>query len=302
MYSIKAVSSMTGLNVETLRAWERRYQVVEPRRDHNGRRVYSESEIELLTLLNLARQQGHSISKMAVLPVEQLKALIKAKNDPQLETFSELQKMVVAGLKRYEISSCENLLRKALISMSPLEFSQQFLSPLLQSVGQLWHLGEITIAQEHLFSECVKRLVLSWTNNMNFNSGNVGKIIFTTPTGEQHEFGILLSCLIAASQGFECYYLGPDLPYGEIINAQKQLQANIILLSLINTPVASDTSEQLSCLVEKLTSNSELWIGGAGAKHLKESGTIDKSFHYISDLSHLNMRLNHQAIHGQSSP
>jgi DNA-binding transcriptional MerR regulator len=35
-YSIKAVAEATGLTVETLRAWERRYRVIQPKLAHGG--------------------------------------------------------------------------------------------------------------------------------------------------------------------------------------------------------------------------------------------------------------------------
>ncbi len=65
MYSIKAVTALTGLGAETLRAWERRYQAIVPRRDENGRRSYSQLDLERLTLLANLTRQGHAISKVS---------------------------------------------------------------------------------------------------------------------------------------------------------------------------------------------------------------------------------------------
>jgi MerR family transcriptional regulator, light-induced transcriptional regulator len=66
-FSIKAVAQATGLTVETLRAWERRYDVVHPNRDGSGRRTYSASDVARLRLLRSATELGHTISRLAEL-------------------------------------------------------------------------------------------------------------------------------------------------------------------------------------------------------------------------------------------
>jgi MerR family transcriptional regulator, light-induced transcriptional regulator len=64
-YPIKVVSQMTGLSVHVIRAWEKRYNVVEPDRTETNRRLYSEEDIEKLKLLNDALHLGHHIGGIA---------------------------------------------------------------------------------------------------------------------------------------------------------------------------------------------------------------------------------------------
>ena len=52
LYSIQFVANVTGINPHTIRAWEKRYGVTNPVRDKNGRRLYSDNEIQRLDLLN----------------------------------------------------------------------------------------------------------------------------------------------------------------------------------------------------------------------------------------------------------
>ena len=76
MYSIKAVSQATGLTVETLRAWERRYRIVVPQRDASGRRVYGPEDVIRLRRLFEATRRGHPISRLAQLDDDAITALI----------------------------------------------------------------------------------------------------------------------------------------------------------------------------------------------------------------------------------
>ena len=56
-YPIRAVSKLTGISVDTLRAWERRYAVVDPERDERGR-LYSDADVERLRLLRQAVERA----------------------------------------------------------------------------------------------------------------------------------------------------------------------------------------------------------------------------------------------------
>src|SRR5512134_2686564 len=76
MYSIKAVSQATGLTVETLRAWERRYRAVVPVRDDLGRRVYRAEDVLRLRRLREATDRGHPIGRLVHLDDTSLAGLL----------------------------------------------------------------------------------------------------------------------------------------------------------------------------------------------------------------------------------
>ena len=63
-YPIRAVSRLTGISIDTLRAWERRHDAVTPVRDERGR-MYTDADVARLRLLRQAVEQGHSIGRLA---------------------------------------------------------------------------------------------------------------------------------------------------------------------------------------------------------------------------------------------
>ena len=72
-YKIGAVSRITGIGSETLRAWERRYNAVTPSRTASGDRNYSRDDVAKLLLLKSLVDAGISIGTIASLSHEQLK-------------------------------------------------------------------------------------------------------------------------------------------------------------------------------------------------------------------------------------
>ncbi|OQK16027.1 MerR family transcriptional regulator [Methyloprofundus sedimenti] len=293
MYTIKTVATMTGINTETLRAWERRYAAVIPERDGQGRRRYSQEDVERLILLANATRQGFTIGKISGQSKVQLQALL-AKNEVLPANNNEaLFAGIMAALTEYQMGRCEELLKRALIAMEPLNYVCDVLLPSLQRVGQLWHDGKLSIAQEHMFTACVKRIILSMINNMQLSfSDNTPRIIFATLSGENHEFGILLSSLLAVSQRCNCFYIGTDLPWQELLIASEKIQPAIITLSIVNYPPWTNVIGDLTSLANELPRNIQLWIGGSGADFLFEQQQLPERYIYTSSLNDFNARIN----------
>src|SRR3954468_20227311 len=77
-YPVRLVASRTGLSPHVLRAWERRYGVVNPTRSEGGQRLYSDLDIERLLRLRRLAERGHSIGRIGTLGVSELVELEKA--------------------------------------------------------------------------------------------------------------------------------------------------------------------------------------------------------------------------------
>lgn len=67
VYRIGAVARLTGIPADTLRIWERRYQLVEPQRTEKGGRLYTQDDVTRLTMIKTLVDQGHAISTVAAL-------------------------------------------------------------------------------------------------------------------------------------------------------------------------------------------------------------------------------------------
>jgi len=139
MYSIKAITSLTGLTAETLRAWERRYDCITPARNDTGRRSYNQNDLEKLKLLVNLTRNGHAISKIAHLDCDQLRLFQNQTQPGNDQKQSSLFNELVEALQQYRIERCEQLLKRALLAHEPLQYARDILLPALHLIGQLWH-------------------------------------------------------------------------------------------------------------------------------------------------------------------
>ncbi|MGY6274567.1 MerR family transcriptional regulator [Methylomonas sp. MgM2] len=268
MYSIKAITTLTGLTPETLRAWERRYQCITPQRNTSGRRSYSQTDLEKLKLLVALTKNGHPIGKLAKFSSEQLRQFLQQTPEQNDLQQANLFNQIIGSLQNYQIEQCEYLLKRALLAYEPLDYARNVLLPALHRVGQLWHESKINVAQEHMFSSCVKRIVLTMVNNLHQPSKRNPSMLFATPSGEMHEFGILLACMIAAAQQYTCYFVGADLPGADIVDASAHLHPDIIVIGMVATPPEQQTLRHLAHIIDFGNANkTQIWLAGSGAEY-----------------------------------
>ncbi len=243
-YSIKAVSRISGLSEFVIRAWEKRYNAVEPSRTDTNRRIYSEEDIEKLNLLREATQNGHSIGNIADLSIDALKGLVGAKKvnnkieNPTLNNnkgYSDHLEICLDAIKNLNGEKLERELLKASVNLSQPVLFEKLLIPLLEKIGENWQEGGYRVVNEHMASTIIGGFLSNLRENFKIPN-TAPKILFATPMGQHHEFGALLAAAVAASAGWKTIYLGPNLPMVDFINAAEKLDAKVIALSLIYPP------------------------------------------------------------------
>ena len=270
LYPIRAVSKQTGISIDTLRAWERRYQAVTPQRDDRGR-LFTEADVQRLHLLRTAVEHGHAISQLAVLKDEDLQTLIAnpALVAPELSTAKKTRQnkpaieldAVIAAIERLDYAEAERELALLAAVLTPRDLVHHVAQPLMQQVGEAWHEGRLSIAQEHMTSSLLRNL-LGALVPLYRRTSPPSKVLFATPSAELHEFGILLAAMLTAGGGLGIVYLGTNLPGEEIVMAAHKTMPQAVVLGLIGANGAQAGIKEVQIVAEKLPAQIELWVGG----------------------------------------
>jgi DNA-binding transcriptional MerR regulator len=267
-YPIRAVSKLTGIGIDTLRAWERRYNAVTPTRDERGR-LYTDADVSRLRLLSQAVSSGHSVGRIASLSDAELRRLTAAhsavRNSGASAPRAALDTALFgAALARLDSVAIDQEFSRLAAVLPPLELARDVLLPTLREVGDRWDRRRGGIAHEHMISSTVRHLLGSFLRLYARRDAPIG-LVFATPSGERHEFGILGAAVLAASSGLRVSYLGPDLPASEILEAVRAAGAQVLVLGLTLTNDAEQPARELRAIVRRLPAGIELWTGGAGA-------------------------------------
>lgn len=295
-YPIRAAANLTGLSIDTLRAWERRYQAVTPIRGERGR-VYGEGQIRRLILLREAVALGHAIGQVAGLDDSQLEKLllgpvpVAKPLEPNRadQPASDVLVPVIAAIESFDYATANFQLGR-LAALLPVDrLVSEVVFPLMRLVGERWHGGTLSIAQEHMTSSILRNL-LGGLVRLNTTSNQSQRILFATPSGELHEFGILASAMLSVAEGFEVLYLGSSLPAQEIVSAAERTSPRAVVIGTKAAEPTQATLDELRTIAAKLPKTTELWLGGSNVKTTLASIGNARSF-ALQDFSELGEHL-----------
>jgi len=275
LYPIRAVARLTGVSPDNIRAWERRYGAVVPQRVKGGR-LFSEADLTRLRLLKRAVDHGHSIGQIARLSNEMLEKLPIKKGDilPSDEKVDSPRdheiRTVFRLLQEYEVLEAERALNRLASFLSPHQLIHEAVIPLMQMVGDSWRNGSLTIAQEHVASAML-RSMLGTLIRLYGREDTPRKLMFATPSGELHEFGILSAAMLSAAGGLGTLYVGADLPAEEVIEAARKTQVAAVVMGVaVEDEKTAALKTFFSEVKKSLPNRVEMMVGGNLSKELAE--------------------------------
>ena len=268
MYTIKRASEMVGVPVATLRAWERRYRVVNPGRSDSGYRLYAAGDIAVLRRMQGLVASGWSPKEAAAAAASGESNLETEPADvrrdkpptskPAMRAGTDTADLVAAAVA-LDPSALTRLLDEHFATASFEQVVDGWLLPELERLGQAWAEGGVSVAGEHLAAAAVQRRLSAAFDAAALDSGRSPLLLTGLPPGCRHELGILAFATAARRQGLAVVYLGPDLPLRDWLTAADRHQPDAVVIAV---PTLSDVAAALE-IVEGFAGRQELVaIGG----------------------------------------
>jgi MerR family transcriptional regulator, light-induced transcriptional regulator len=278
-HPIRLVAHRTGLTVDLIRAWEKRYQVVDPARSDTQRRLYSDYDIERLRLMRIAKNSGRRLVDIAPLSLELLRDVVSEDSryaemadsapvhrpnwaDSLDATEHEAISEMLDAVESMDQFRFDQLLQEGLVRQSVPAFLEKTLAPFLREIGEATRSGVMRIAHEHMATAHL-RTFLGALRFREVFTGTEPKIVITTPTGQLHELGALMISALVSVDGWLPVYLGPNTPADEIAACVKQSGARAVSLSLTYPADDPRIPTELTRLKAQLDPSIAVFVGGA---------------------------------------
>ncbi|MEZ5064775.1 MAG: MerR family transcriptional regulator [bacterium] len=295
-HPIGVVSSRTGLPLDVLRAWERRYAAVVPTRTDTGRRLYSDLDVERLRALRVAVDQGRRISDVASLSLAKLQALqqedeasrARSRRIARRRPKAEPAEYVTRGFAAVESLDRDQLVRvleEAEVALDRLSLYADVLVPLLRRIGECWREGTLRIVNEHVATDVFRGFLARHVAPPDAPTDRP-RLIVTTAAGQLHELGALLVAATARDHGWEPAYLGPNLPAEEIAAGVERYGARALALSLVYPVVDPRLDAELENLRHYVGSEFPIFVGGDAARAHAETLKAIRA-RYVASLADL---------------
>lgn len=299
-YTIKNVATQTGIRPVTLRAWERRHDVLSPHRADNRYRLYSERDIAILRWLKNRIDEGISISN-AVSELRSMtnnniwpEAIPEAPPQPVSVSSappSNYAKQLYQALIRHNENQASDLLRQAHSLFNLMTVCMEVLVPALREIGESWYRGEIRVSTEHFASAYLRGKLLSLLQAYPARR-NAASIIIGCAPMEQHELGSLMLAVLLRSEGYRVEYLGPDIPVEDLADYASYEHPDMVILSAS----LEDSAYELRKMQDLLKKNRPTPLFGYGGRAFDLNPDLREkvSGHYLGNTFNLaleNIRL-----------
>lgn len=260
-YLIGVVTKLTGLSIDVVRVWERRYGAVRPSRSDGGTRLYSDADVLRLNRLRQAVEKGFGIGQASRFSDTELDEVIgeTRQSVEPTDPYAALRHRFIDAIQIMDVVTAEQELARAASLFSTCELVKKIVAPTLKEAGERCGRGDFGAAHNHLASSLLRNLVSSLLR-LYPPSANGEAIVLSTPAQEQHEFVLLLAALVSATRGWRVIYLGAGLPAPEIARAVRLTNARVLVLSV---PVGhSVIDDELRAIANGLPISTRVWICG----------------------------------------
>jgi DNA-binding transcriptional MerR regulator/methylmalonyl-CoA mutase cobalamin-binding subunit len=296
MYTIKQTAGLSGVPESSLRAWERRYGVVAPRRTQTGYRLYDDEAVAAVTTMRRLVEAGWSASLAAAAvregTAEQSLASAASTTTAMTQTDArtnapELMSMFLSAAARLDTLGIERSLDRGFSLGSFEHVADSWLFPTLEALGEGWARGEIDVAGEHAASHAVHRRLAAAFQAAGSVTGRK-PVVVGLPPGSHHELGALAFATALRRRGRAVVYLGDDVPVGSWDTAITATSARAAVLGVVmaqDRPQAAAVARTLSANHPDL----HLASGGGAGSHLSEGVqslplTISSAAEQLDDL------------------
>jgi DNA-binding transcriptional MerR regulator len=258
-WRIGELSRRTGVSPELLRAWERRYELLQPTRSAGGLRLYSPND-----LVRVQAMQQHLADGFAAAEAATLAARATAR-DQETATPDAADRLADA-LASFDDGDAHAAFDALLARLSIDTLLRDVIVPYLHELGDRWERGEASIAQEHFASTLLRGRLLGLARGWGRGIGPVA--VLACAPGEQHDLGLIAFGLTLRARGWRIVYLGADTPIASVADTVWSIDPAFVVVSAVNPRVFRRHAAEL----QKLSRDTRLCLGGAGATGARLDG------------------------------
>jgi DNA-binding transcriptional MerR regulator len=265
-YTIKDLEKLSGIKAHTIRIWEKRYSLVEPKRTDTNIRTYCDQDLKKLLNISMLNRNGYKISKIALLSdielYDKIEQLTKNVND----TESQIENLTIAMLELDE-DKFEKSLSRSIIHLGFEDTISKIIYPFFIKIGIMWQTGTVNPVQEHFVSNLIRqKLIVAIDSQVLHKDVSHKSFMFFLPEGELHELGLLFYTYLTRKRGHKTLYIGQWVPYNDIKSISESVDPDIYVTSFFSL-----SKEEAVALAQQMSDdypNKQIFITGGMCKEL----------------------------------
>lgn len=299
VYSIKDLEKLSGIKAHTLRIWEQRYNIIQPKRTQTNIRYFEDEDLKLVLNIAMLNRNGIKISKIAKMSREEIGQKVAAISDINFEHGTQLDALTIAMMEMDEFKF--DRIVSTNIQQLGFEYTMlEVIYPFLEKLSLLWLTGSINAVQENFISYLVRQKIIVAIDKEPLSIGpGHKKFIIYLPEGDKQELSLLFMHYLLKSRHNHVIYLGQDISLEDLRDAYHIHHPDYIF-TMITEPFAKGSVQQYADKLASCFPEAQILLSGYQVVAQKVSPTHKNIFilRSLSQTLHFLDQINAEVVNG----
>ncbi len=239
------------MSTDLLRAWERRYGLLQPVRSAGGFRLYGEQDAERVAAMRRGLDEGLSAAEAA-------RAAIATDRPPD-RLLEAAAAHLLDAIRGYDEATAQAVLDESLTAFALETVLRELILPTLVQIGREWEAGTLDVSQEHFASNLVRSRLLGFARLWGRGAGPCA--LLACVPGEAHDISLIAFGLVLRSYGWRIVFLGADTPISTLAQTAEATHPALTVLSAFEPTLL----DQQATALRRLAKAVPLALSGPGA-------------------------------------
>ncbi len=269
-YTLNELEKLTGILAATIRVWERRYNIIRPKRTDTNRRWYDDDDLRRLINISILYHSGIKISKVAKYSESELIEEVELLTKDSVISDTNIKSLIIAALS-FNGNAVNEILLRSVISIGFEDTFSNVVFPFLRRIGIMWHTGSANTGAEHFVTNILRgKLIAAIDSLPPANDAKRKRVIMFLPDNELHEMGLLFYAYLIRKLGHEVLYLGQTTPFSALTEASEKWYSDILVTGVMSELSVFDPEEYLNNLSTTFKSKKILVSGSMADNPISE--------------------------------
>ena len=283
-YTLYELEKMTGILAATIRVWEKRYNIIQPKRTATNRRWYDDDDLRRIINISIIYHSGIKISKIAKYSESELIKKVESLTRDSVISDIHIKSLIVALLS-FNGNAVNEILLRSIINIGFEETFSSVVFPFLRRIGIMWHTGSADTGAEHFITNILRgKLIAAIDSLPPANDYKRKRVIMFLPDNELHEMGLLFYTYLIRKSGHEVLYLGQATPFSALIEASEKWHSDILVTGTLSELSVFEPEEYLYNLSTTFKAQKILVSGSLADKPVIEKYKNIYPIRSVSDL------------------
>jgi DNA-binding transcriptional MerR regulator len=250
VYSIKDLEKLSGIKAHTIRMWEQRYSIIEPKRTKTNIRYYQDEDLKFLLNIALLNKNGIKISKIAKMSKQEIAEKVASISEINFEYGTQLDALTISMIEMDEYKF-DRIISTNIEQLGFERTMLEIIYPFLDKLSILWLTGSINPVQENFMSYLIRqKLIVAIDNEPLPNEKNAKKFLIYLPEGERQELTMLFMHYLLKSRKNHVVYIGQEISLTDLRDAYLILEPDYIFTMITETFAKEPVQKYVDRLAE----------------------------------------------------